>query len=282
MDFFFQIVFKYLRKLNIRVVTCIVDIIEDDWKTSKLSPRSKRDIRRAQASSPTDRSSSNISRPLRVQGEGQPWLEDNWKPEGAFYNAIDWVHAGLSMVVFGLVLIIVCAIGYLLARRFCEEGFVDWVEVAAGAFSGCGLLFVVLGGFQWRSAVKSGSLELRFTRFPYFLGEPLEVRLCRPATSSQVRRLTATLVCRDDQTAAEFAWQETLDLPVPPSVPWEIPIRFALPANASLFTVRSGEDGIRGPCEWSLEVLGEVPGCKLKVEFPVPVYAKPGNTLPVS
>jgi hypothetical protein len=184
------------------------------------------------------------------------------------------------MVMFGLALMIVCAIGYLLARRFCEEGFVDWAEVATSAFGGCGLLFVVVGGFQWRRAVKNGSLELRFTRFPYFLGEPLEARLCRPVMSSPVRQLTATLVCRDDRTAAGFAWQKILELPVPPSGPWDIPIRFELPEDASLFTVKSGEDGIRGPCEWSVEVLGEAPGLKLKVEFPVPVYAKPDSTIP--
>jgi hypothetical protein len=132
---------------------------------------------------------------------------------------------------------------------------------------------------------RSGALELRFARFPFLLGEPLEVELVRERGAPPLGQLTVTLSCLEERTEEVVvgdastgsavrqvvAWRESR-LVSPPGGP-RIPVRFDLPAPGGAV---AGSVLTRHPHRrWELHLAAVRPGLDLDATFLVPVYQRP-------
>jgi hypothetical protein len=133
--------------------------------------------------------------------------------------------------------------------------------------------------------------EVRFGRFPYFLGEPLEVTLVRAGATVPLTGLQARLTCVEEywgqpshldhhqpRTSVQRrlrrrdGWSETR--PVRGTFGSRIPVRFDLPPTGP------GVQGTRLAAElpryWELELWADLPGLDFHAVFLLPIYQRPG------
>ena len=132
---------------------------------------------------------------------------------------------------------------------------------------------------------KYGSTNLRFNRFPFFLGDKLEVEMSNPRGIGEFRSIEIALLCIEEQivrrgtarnrTRSVVCYQIYGD-----TVRFEkgvykkggasVPITFLLPADASPTSLSASP-----PTYWEIEIKAETPGVDYNAVFLVPVYAKP-------
>lgn len=127
--------------------------------------------------------------------------------------------------------------------------------------------------------LRYGRPELRFRRFPFFLGEAVEAEFRVAADVMAIRKLVFTLRCvqerletKENQTGVTVSMHEVWakSWTVQPAAR-RVAVLVELPSDPALAT----ELERVVPRYWELEVTGEAPGVDLGSRFLVPVYACP-------
>lgn len=219
---------------------------------------------------------------------GEPWLGDHrWRRDGAEDLA---PAEGRGALVVGGVLTVV---GSAFAAALLPE--VDWPFVLAPALFGGGLLvgglwLLARGVRAVQRRARHGVSELRFARFPFLLGEPLDATLVREGATARLEGLVARLSCVQerrepgtgvsgepfefDSYAREVTWSETR--PLPGAVGTRAALRLPLPPPGPgvAGTALAGDP----PRYWELELWapGEGGRAPYLAVFLLPVYERPG------
>ena len=140
----------------------------------------------------------------------------------------------------------------------------------------------------WHRA-RYGRSRLAFGSFPFFLGQPLQVRLSTGRPLGAFKSLVLTLRCVEERTATtqtakgrstrivcDQLWADEITL----AESWalqegEIPVSFRLPEGD--YATRLAEPPVR---YWEIEVTADTAGLDFRAVFPLPVYARPGASIP--
>jgi len=209
----------------------------------------------------------------------EPWFVDfDWNPEGIHDGKIrKLVTSVVGTLFFGVFLL-----PFNWWAFFSRDGILI-VRLMTGLFDTLFLLSVGATVYRFMQFLKYGRGYLRFARFPYLLGESLEVQYVNKRGLDRFEEMTLTLryieeryvtrgsgknrstsvVCfeqyRDTQTItgseARFARSEPVS------------ITFALPQGDYASCLRECP-----PKYWELEVTAKTPGVDLSSTFVLPVY----------
>jgi len=221
-------------------------------------------------------------RELALTQPEAPWLADHpWDITEAVDRPLGRVVKPVLLSAFLFVFLI--PFNYLV---FVSEEWAD--ELLA-------LIFVYVFDAIWVTTVgyalyclvrylKFGASSLRFSSFPFFLGERLQVQFAFPEGLHDFRTLKATLRCveerfespdgQSNEVRCYETWADTVCLeggsldagdPV-------IALAFDIPTDA-----RSTALAERPPVYWEIEIKADLPGIDYKATFLVPVYARPEN-----
>ena len=205
-----------------------------------------------------------------------PWLGDHaWNADGTddgalrkFMFCLFWVYAYNMIIITALIVRLFWGFGEYLFRY-----------IVLGLF-----LLLCVGGavVHFLRFLKRGRSWLRFARFPFFLGERLEVTLVASRGLKPCRELALTLRCIEDRFVSEAecegirsyeVYADTQKIEATGDIVAgnpEMAIAFDLPADAWP-TSLSAEH----PTYWEIEVRSETPGIDYEATFLVPVYARP-------
>jgi len=225
-------------------------------------------------------------RRLRDGETGPPWRADHaWDPAGA---ADETGGEARSFVLragrYGALAVLVWVAGGYLERGTRVDSRMSTLVGAAicayGAYFGAKALG--RGLRRW----KYGASTLRFSRFPFFLGESLDGRLhvARPLVGCS--ELVVTLRCieerYEEQGGGDNASEKTVCYEVYSSAATldlsrrresaGLVVNFLLPDLDLPTTLAS-----RPPRYWQVDVRGEAPGIDFAARFLVPVYARPAG-----
>jgi hypothetical protein len=210
----------------------------------------------------------------------EPWFADfAWDPEGA--RDAPWRHVAKSLagtLVFAA-----------FAAPFNYVGFVEG-DLVFGIVAVV-LDLVVLGVFAYAvyaaaRAAKYGGSRLRYSRFPFFLGETLEAEFRNPRGLGRFRNLALTLRCIEERVEQRHRGNHRTEQIVPyeiynDTVRFEeggeygpgdqaLPIAFPLPADRPATALASNPARY-----WEVEIVAETAGVDFSTRFLVPVYARP-------
>jgi len=220
----------------------------------------------------------------------EPWLADHrWRREGITDDTAQ--QARRALVVGGLLTAVVSFLSSAALDAVEGPGLFVVVTVL-GLFMAISLGLVARGVYLVLRRSRHGLAELRFARFPFLLGEPLEVALLREPGAPRLDGLTATLACvverwvereetdhRDDSSTRgrprrTLERREVWHAPRPVGLVHgeRLPIRFELPApgGAAVGTALSEDP----PRYWELSLHADLPGVDFGATFLVPVYEK--------
>lgn len=166
-----------------------------------------------------------------------------------------------------------------------------WGLVGFGLGAGLLDLLVLYAVYRFSRALaqllRYGAGGLRYGRFPFFLGETLDVTFGQGGRMEGLRGLTATLRCVEERFEVRGSGEDRSSVVVGYEVYSEtktvsIPaggvgralgaaLSFALPEASLAPPASLGE---RPPVYWELEVKAEAPGVDYGATFLVPVYAR--------
>jgi hypothetical protein len=205
----------------------------------------------------------------------QPWRFDHaWDPGGALDETGVRARAALWKAAI--------AAAFLLPFHALAAAQPDALPLLAVAF--LDLLPVAIlarGAFLLLRRRKYGVARLRFSRFPYLLGEPLEATLLLGQRAPLVRDLEVTLACRERRPVESGEGGEHQagleDVELYRSTQGmrgarQLELRFELPRDGRDL----GTDLLSGaPRRWEIRVRGAAPGIDFDATFLVPVYAPP-------
>jgi hypothetical protein len=205
---------------------------------------------------------------LQALDLAQPWRSDRaWDPAG---EPGDLDRRGRRVLWWGL-----ASAAVLLPWNALSAGRPDllWPGVVAVADLVPAAL-LVRGAWLRRSWRRQGAAQLRFDRFPFFLGEPFEAALVLDAVAEGRGAVEVTLACLERRREdGEAAWPEvevyrSTQVILPAR---ETEVTFELPGpDRELGTALRSPEGRR----WELRVHGRG-GARVQAVFPVPVYAPP-------
>ncbi len=219
----------------------------------------------------------------------EPWLADHpWRRDGAEdLTGNEARRALLGGGILTLVASVVAAIALPEARGVEALG----LAVIPALLMAAGLWLLSRGVRTVLRRGRHGVSELRFARFPFFLGEALDATLVRQGATAALGGLRARLTClreekqegsgmsddihRDDSYRRAPAWSETRA--VRGVVGERVAIRFDVPPPGpeAVGTALSADP----PSYWELEVWAEpAEGPAYHAVFLVPVYQRPGGT----
>lgn len=234
---------------------------------------------------------------LRELHADEPWLADfPWDAEGSRDDT--YQQQRYTFAKGGVYLLAAAIIGYLSPRVVDYHHLVPHspsgllnnfvVLFALAAFLGYGLWWI--GGALYLTVrrQKYGGSEVRFARFPFFLGKELEVTFVPDRDVGDVSRLRVKLRCveqaieyvqsandRYPEVVCYQVWADTIYLRQPfyLAAGRELPIRFALPDRPDL----TSDLASRPMRYWELVVWAETAGVDYEAMFLVPVYARPAG-----
>jgi len=207
--------------------------------------------------------------PAQRPHDAEPWMADfRWDRRGAVNLDGDTGFWGMYVAGF------LCLLALMFQRHAQVYlpwvfGSLAWLAVFAAAVS---LVTGVVCGFRDR---KHGESRLAFARFPFFLGETLDVEFQASSRILPLGNLSFTLRCversrsgdYDSKTSSVDRWREVVVAAAPAE---KIPLTFRLPEDANLTTSqRRGENR-----RWELSVTASTPGSEFRATFLVPVYAR--------
>jgi len=220
---------------------------------------------------------------------GEPWLADHaWRREGTIDDSA--AQARRALVGGGVLTVLVSMAASAMVGDAEGPGLYLLITVL-GLFMAVGLGLVARGVWLVLHRARHGLAELRFDRFPFLLGEPLEVALLREPSAPRLQGLTATLTCvverweeRDGEgdagdtgrsgprrvLARHEVWRA--ERPVAWASGGRLPIRFDLPpAGGAAVATALSEDP---PRYWELALHADLPGVDFGATFLVPVYER--------
>lgn len=213
---------------------------------------------------------------FRARFGAEPWAWDHpWTPSGARDSAARSIATGLLFALFWWGLLV----------PFNQLAFVQRVvpfpfTLVVGLFDTIGLAIVGHVIYLALRRAKYGASELRFTRFPYHLGEPLEAALVRRGALATIPALDVTLRCVQERYEIRHSgrnkshvvvcyelWSERLTIREVPGADFHL--RFSPPDTAP--PTRLSERPAR---YWEIEVSAETPGIDYRARFLVPIYER--------
>jgi hypothetical protein len=223
---------------------------------------------------------------LLAERPGEPWLADHpWRRAGT----VDETGREARRVLAGGGVLTLVASG--LAAAVLPTA--SWPELLVpalvfGAFLLVALFLLGRGVYLVLRRARHGVAELAFGRFPFLLGERLEVALLREPGTPRLDGLTATLACveerwveREEQDGdspgrtrtrrgleRRELWSETR--PVALVAGARLPIAFDLPrpGGEAVGTALAADP----PRYWELTLSADLPGIDFGATFLVPVY----------
>lgn len=246
----------------------------------------------ASAARPPPRLTSPRGPARRRRGQApsaaEPWLADHpWRRDAA--EDLTGNEARKALLVGGILTLVAS----IIAAAVLPE--VDGLEALGAAV----IPALLLAGGLWllsrgvRTVLRRGRhgvSELRFARFPFFLGETLDATLVRQGATAPLDGLHARLTClrevkeegsgmsddihRDDSYKRAAAWCETRA--VRGLVGERVALRFDLPPEGPEVagTALLGDP----PTYWELEAwTSPAEGPAYHAVFLVPVYQRPGD-----
>lgn len=211
----------------------------------------------------------------------RPWLADHgWDPAGSWDDAGRGPWRAAAMTAFMVV--------FLAPFHWWAFGSGEgpWpVKAMVVVFDLLTLLVAWSAVAGWLRRLRYGRPRLRFSRFPFFLGEELDAWLEAPRGMHGARDMTVTLRCvqesyessgSDDgsRVVARQVHQDEREIELASQGLSRgrllLPIRFPLPEDAP-----ATELAARPPRYWEIEVRAEAPGLDARSTFLVPVYEAP-------
>ncbi len=221
---------------------------------------------------------------------GEPWMADHrWQREGIVDHSTGQSRA--MLVGGGVLTLVVSGLANLMMRSADGPGLYILV-VILGVLMVAGLGLLARGVYLVLRRARHGLAEVRFGRFPFFLGGPLEVELLREPGAPRLPRLTARLACVVERWVEREAPDSTDDAhqrkatrvlereevwhavkAVAPGPAPRIPLHFELPppGGAAVGTALSEDP----PRYWELTLHAELPGPDFAATFLLPVYQRP-------
>ncbi len=202
----------------------------------------------------------------------EPWLGDyRWNPEGDRQRPFRGALGGLIAFAW---------LGAFLAPFHWWMAAVPWLQgqLVLGLFDAIFLAIALVWLFRLARSIRHGAGWVRFDRFPFFLGETLDVRLGCGGRLDRFEQLLVTVRFVHVKKGQEgsrrvVAWQHWAErlafVPSELQDPRVLPVSLALPTG-DLGTWLSLEP----PRYWEIEMKGVGPGLDFESRFLVPVYAK--------
>lgn len=224
----------------------------------------------------------------------EPWLDDHpWRREGATDESGRDVRNAL--LGGGLLTAVAAVVGALFLPEVPAEMVLVPAMVVAGFLLG-GFWFLGTSVVTLLRRSRHGVAEVRFGRFPFFLGEPLEVTLVRDGAQVRLTGLHARLTCVEEVWGRPMGhaddpigrathrslerrdrWSETR--PVRGTFGARVPIRFDLPPPGP--GVSRTELSAQLPRYWELELWADLPGLDFQAVFLLPVYQRAADHRPL-
>lgn len=211
----------------------------------------------------------------------QPWMADYaWNPEGVSSTGL--TSAFRDLFIFVLMAAFLTPFNWV--SFFSDAGFIRYIFGAVTLlFDLFTLLMLGRGLYRLLQGVKFGKTFVKFDRFPFFLGETLDVRVVVPSKVALAKTIDLELRCveerieRDDESTKIVCCQiysETRSVPAtlaPGPDGAVLAVSFKLP---------KGECGtrlsLRPPRYWELLIKADMPGIDYATKLLVPVYDRPG------
>ncbi|HEY3320431.1 MAG TPA: hypothetical protein VGP72_08190 [Planctomycetota bacterium] len=210
----------------------------------------------------------------------QPWMLDyDWDVQGAIDSPAkktsNLIIGGLAFAAF------MVPFNWLIV----SEGAWKFVfpAIVVGIFD-CIVLFLFgLAGYHLIQAFKYGSSKIRFGKFPFFLGETMDLEWTTERPIGAFSRININLCCveefktrdSDGDSKTEFREIYRQELPIEQAGVQEsvvtLPISLQLPDQPPLGTKITTLENAR---YWELEIHADTPGVDYSAVFLVPVYAK--------
>lgn len=212
-------------------------------------------------------------RRLRETHEREPWVWDHpWNESGSHDEAGHRIARAIwATGLLGLFTVPFTWIGF-----FSPERPVLFTIVAAAmnmAAIGCACWVVYL----IRRRAKYGTSTLRFRRFPFRIGDEVELHLARPASLNGVAAPEATLRCVQERYETRRSGRNTQQVVVAYDV-WSATARAELKRGEYIWrfdvpdTVPGTALSERPPRYWEMELKIAMPGVDYAGTFLVPVY----------
>lgn len=212
---------------------------------------------------------------FRAKFPNEPWAWDHrWRIEGMRATSGRSIASAIMFAAFWWLLLV--PFNYLMA-----SGKVPLpVTLVLILFDAIGVFIVGNVIYQVLRRLKYGPGELRFARFPFTLGDTLDVTLPRRGALAALTELTATLRCvqeryeirrsgddRQHVVACYEVHAQTQTMHASPGADFRM--EFALPAEG--LATRLSDRPAR---YWELELRADTPGIDYAATFLVPVYER--------
>lgn len=216
---------------------------------------------------------------LRARPDEPWWGDYHWNAKGdrqrPFLGAVG------SVVTFGFIVLFLTPFHWWMSADPWIPGF-----LILGLFDLIFSVVALVWLYRLGQQLKYGAAWIRFERFPFFLGETVDVRLGCRSRLDRFARLIVTLrlvqVQKEQRGNSNDAvgyqhWSERLVFdPAALPDPHELPVSIPLPSDA-LGSALSEEP----PRYWEIDVKGPASGVEMDFEarFLVPVYGRPGGVV---
>jgi hypothetical protein len=215
----------------------------------------------------------------RMRGNEQtPWLGDHpWNPAGDRELVVGHALRGL-LPMLGVAALI-APVNVWVQTAAMPPGTRTPTAVVLGLMD-----LVLVGGlarslYHVTRSLKHGPAWVRFARFPFFLGDTLDVQLGCDRGLESLETLTVAvrfIRVRQERSSGETSmvldqhWGSAIELD---ARAWSgaSGVRLSVPLPAGDYATRLSDDP---PRYWELEMKGEGPGVGLHARFLLPVYAR--------
>lgn len=223
------------------------------------------------------------ARRMREQFPHEPWRADfAWDDRGAK----DMQRKGVRQMLVGLGLVMVLAAPFnvIMVAAWREGSKLGLVFGLVNLFVG---LYVIAFFYRLARLMKYGTGWVAFRRFPFHVGEQVEVDYVPAGRLEGIARLTCTLRCIKEayvttqingktqtQIVSTVLHHQTREVPadaVNASHDRVVPLSFEIPPEGESTRLLD-----RPPVYWQLQVSAEARGVNLDSRFLVPIYARPG------
>ncbi|MCK6485285.1 MAG: hypothetical protein HUU22_09505 [Phycisphaerae bacterium] len=211
-----------------------------------------------------------------------PWLADySWNPS----EARDDRNTRLKVRGAQFLMLIIFTLPFNYIGFFTKGALAPRLFMAGTA----DLVLLIFGGafvYHVAQRIRFGPSRLKFRRFPFFLGERLDVDFVPSRSFGEVNQLTATLRCIREQYVTTPApdprteiVSQLLHAKSETIAPGRIDcadvfaLSFALP-DGDFETCLS----VQPPRYWEIEIVVDMSGMEFKAVYLVPVYRRPAQS----